>query len=146
MVNFGGVCYKFRYSPISTGEAQVEIRDEKTLNDILRLYYGLRCVFAHGQHDKTFKRGGSLDKFPEDLKITKEANTKLVQLYERVRDHGREAHVNYFILVNMNRFIFRIARLLFLAIAEWFYEKFEIVIWGYDPKCKVPLNDGDDDD
>ena len=34
------------------------------------------AFFAHGQHDKTFKRGGSLDKFPEDLKITKEANTK----------------------------------------------------------------------
>ena len=64
VVNFGGVCYKFRYSPSSynAGEAQVEIRDETTLCNILdlRLYYGLRCLFAHGKHDKTFKRGGSI--------------------------------------------------------------------------------------
>ena len=75
VVNFGSVCYMFRYSPSSYNarEAQVEIRDETTLNNILCLYYGLQCIFAHGKHDKTFKQGGSLSEFPGDLKITNTA-------------------------------------------------------------------------
>jgi hypothetical protein len=146
VVNFGGVNYRFRHAPIPDGEVQVEIRDIKTLNHILRLYYGVRCVFAHGQRERTINEGGVLQKFPDALIVTKEASVKLIDLYKRIKEHGRRAHVNYFILVNMNRFILNVARLLFKAIAQWFFESFHISMWGYRPDLQEPAVGYDDDD
>ena len=71
---------------------------------------------------------------------------KLTDLYKRIKEHGRRAHVNYFIPVNMNRFILNVARLLFKAIAQWFFESFGISMWGYRPDLQEPAVGYDDDD
>ena len=58
---------------------------------------------------------------------------RLLELYERIRDYGRASYIAYPILVNMNRFILNVAWFLFTVIAEWFYDKFKIRMWNYDP-------------
>ena len=45
-------------------ETQVIIDDVHTLNDISRLYYGIRCIFAHEMKRKTLH--GTLKHFPEN--------------------------------------------------------------------------------
>jgi hypothetical protein len=125
--------YYFRHSPGQNGVVDVIIEDNTTLNDILRLYYGVRCAFAHGRQERTTDRGVLKD-FPTKLDtLPAEAEKRLLELYERIRDHGRASYIAYPILVNMNRFILNVAWFLFTVIAEWFYDKFKIRMWNYDP-------------
>lgn len=42
--------------PLSTPES---------IESLLRLFYGARCAYAHGNADKTFQPGGVLHDFPE---------------------------------------------------------------------------------
>ena len=56
-----------------------EINDKETLCDVSRLWYGIRCVLAHGIADKTFKHGVLAD-FPNGPKF-KDAK----ELYDKIQ-------------------------------------------------------------
>jgi hypothetical protein len=126
------------------------------LQDILRLYYGLRNSFCHGSNERTVKTG-ALSHFPsttqdveeqlrEKATITldhaqdtpsddgciEELSIEIFKIYESIRVEGRSACVDYLTLLNMNRFILRVAHLLPVAIAKVTREHFQIRLWRYD--------------
>ena len=218
IINLGEISYDFRINGSSI--SQIQIDNDDTLIDMLRLYYGLRCILAHGNSAKTdigaFKQKSAfreaeilykalsdavkslkestaenkglaekLEKLMDysvfDVKAIKnllknarssngcssisdlEMNLKTADdllsenkfyslrdtghysaaygymylykaVYRRSLDYGRETWVNYLTLVNLNRFLFRIAHRLMLAFAEWLQE---ISAWEYQV---VPLD------
>ena len=51
--------------------AVIEISEKDTICAILRLWYGIRCISAHGMATQTFSKGGALYKFPDCEKCHK---------------------------------------------------------------------------
>ena len=75
---------------------EVILTSPEALNDLIRLYYGARCVFAHGQPDRTLGPGGVLHKFPEETELTKKVGVKSVAcrlstLCQNLQNYGRYA-------------------------------------------------------
>ena len=111
------------------------------INDIIRLYYGVRCAFAHGHSEKTFKEGGALHGYPIEADLFKIVNSehiekKLRQLYDNVKDYGSKAWVHYDHLVNLQRFVIALAFQLFKAVSCFILEKYELAIWN-NPKYVI---------
>lgn len=118
-------------------EISVSLGDPVTLRAILRLYYGVRCVLAHGKSEKTFKAGGALNKFDvSKLEVPVEVREHLAELYRRIDKDRSHAQIDYHTLLNAERFLWRMARAMMLAVAEWFHIEFDVLIWGYDPDRK----------
>jgi hypothetical protein len=118
-------------------EKSVLLADPATLCDILRLYYGVRCVLAHGKSEKTFKAGGALHKFDAfKLEVPVEVREHLAELYRRINNDRSHAQIDYHTLLSAERFLWRMARLMMLAIAEYFHSEFKVLIWKYDPHRK----------
>ena len=109
-----------------------------TLRAILNLYYGVRCVLAHGKSEKTFTSGALKDFNPSELKVPEEAKEQLCDLFMRIKSDRSRAQIDYHTLLNAERFLWRMARAMMLAIAEYFHNEFDVIIWGFDPqrKCK----------
>jgi len=75
---------------------EVILTSPEALNDLIRLYYGARCVFAHGQPDRTLGPGGVLHKLPEETGLTKKVGVKSVScrlstLCQNLQNYGRYA-------------------------------------------------------
>ena len=115
----------------------------EALCNISRLYYGLRCAFVHGKHRKTLE--GALKDFPDNPDSfplptqNDEIKTYYVNLYKRIKEHGRKADVSYLTFINLSRFYGTAAYALMLAIAKWFYDLQpddgqQVRIWGYNPR------------
>ena len=127
------------------------INSSQSLNDILRLYYGARCAFAHGQSDRTFKTGGALHNFPSKSEFQSQvgevAGDYLYILYSYAKKYGSEAWIYYPTLLNLQRFMRAIAFRLFAAISKWVYDEFGICIWNFDPAKEVAkIDDSMDND
>ena len=127
----------FRYTLwISTKhKIQVTIDDAKTLRDISRLYYGMRCIFAHETKQKTLH--GTLKNFPENEEEFSLRDGMAVKyylkLFQRIKTYGRNAHVSYLTWTNMVEFLKKAAFFLMRAVARWLYEATggRECIWDY---------------
>ena len=124
-------------------EVMLQINNPQLLHDILRLYYGVRCTFAHGCNERTVNKGSCLYKFPnspDELPLAtvgkehagraKEVAQELFCIYMGIRDHGRNVDVDYRTLVNLNAFILCTSRSMTLAIKEVLHRDFGIVVWN----------------
>ena len=139
MVDMGRITHLFYCNVVGDGsqvlKRQLEITHVQTLHHLMRFYYGARCAFAHGDHQRTLDR--ALHKFPKrpaDLNVgdPKIAHV-MFQLYQGIIKDGRKAIVNHLTLVHLCRFIFCAVHRLYLAIAHWVYDRFHECIWTYDP-------------
>ena len=130
IVYLAGHPFQFKYVDCR-GETDVEIGNETTLCDILRLYYGLRCAFTHGSVEKTLKCGALAD-FPEKpiQLIVKESEVheravvehSFVELYEKIKSQGKEAEVTLNDLKNMISFLKQCASKLTVIMSDWLVE------------------------
>lgn len=111
----------------------------QALCNISRLYHGIRCAFVHGKHQKAME--GPLAGFADNFTMPAENDERVKQyyinLYNRVKQYGRNAFVSYLTLVNLTRFYRTAAKSLKLALAKWVYDlpksgKREC-IWQYRP-------------
>ena len=139
-------------------ESDLVVNDVKGLNDILRLYYGARCVFAHGKSEQTFKKGAALGDYPQaqDIKnsegntaaikektgVDREIAERLAGLYYNVKVFKHEANVSYATIVNLQRFIMILSKRLFFAISKILCDEYNLIVWGYDP-TRAPTNMGE---
>ena len=122
-----------------SGNSELTVADRNVLNDIIRLYYGARCVFVHGQKERNFGKNAALDQnhftMNHFYEMKKTMDLDIIEnfrgFYDRLREHGRNAHINYFSIVNLQRFVMVVALHLFRAVAKLVYDKFKIAIWGH---------------
>ena len=110
------------------------INDKEGIRDVLRLYYGMRCVLTHGCVQKTFD--GCLRQFPvttDDLKVggltehgdpCNEVSKYLLNLYFKIVRDKKDVLIEYTDLVNMTRFLKRLATLLIFVLNKWFIDSF----------------------
>ena len=136
VVEMGPIKYRFR-NIVKRNDEPIELATSQSINDLLRLYYGARCAFAHGGNEKTFQPGGALHDFPTkevfQERIGKGPADLLYSIYKNARDYGDTAWVFYNNLVNLQRSIRAIAFRLFGAISKWVYDSFGACIWNFDP-------------
>lgn len=131
----------------SDNDPEESTRAIKALNNISRLYYGLRCTLVHGKHKITLEQ--SLREFPtslEDFHLPSacihpdDIARYYIRLYKNIKEYGREAWVNYLTLLYVTRFYKTAAFSLMKAIAKWLCDNyisktsFEDEIWGYKPR------------
>ena len=134
-----GITMDSRTGPGKDDIARVTLRNAEELRNVARLFYGIRCVFAHGDPERTFKQ--SLHEFPpnaSDLLENKQAADFLMGLYKRVSCHYSDADVSYLTWVNMTRFFRTTAEHLFRAMASYIYDSFVYPSKEGSP-CKLPL-------
>ena len=62
---------EYHYPLDKDSHAVIEILEEDTICAILRLWYGIRCISAHGMATQTFSKDGALYKFPDCEKCQK---------------------------------------------------------------------------
>ena len=113
-----GISYSFISSSGENG--QVSFQSVETINDVLRLYYGARCIFSHGLPSRTMNEGAMRD-FPtkEELKDGvgyPPVARNLIKLYDQLKTSGRKGVFTYLDLCMMYRF-FRLANRLMVAVA-----------------------------
>ena len=103
----------------------VRFRKGESINDVLRLYYGARCIIAHGKATKTITEG-SLRNFPTIDNLADGLGNRRVAveyrgLYERLKNEGRYIKLAYQELVGMYRFFIRLANRMMVSIAIALY-------------------------
>lgn len=125
--------FYFEYLYRNKESVNAEITCETTLRNILRLYYGLRCAFAHGSVERTVKKGvlkyfpDSSDKLIIVSQKSEECESVVIQdslfkLYEEIKSHKKEAHVTLNDLKNMISFLKQCARHLTVIMNNWYKE------------------------
>ena len=118
-------------------EKQLVLKTPDDLDNLLRLYYGARCVFAHGQSEQSFEEEGVLHGFPIEKLSTMVGDEKVAgrlrSLHDNLKKHGNSAWVYHTTIVNMQRFIIYLAQRLFRAVSKCIFKKFQLTIWGYNP-------------
>ena len=120
--------------------ASLVIREKDGIRDVLRLYYGMRCVLTHGCVEKTLK--GCLREFPEkpeDLKVqglnlksgdpSDKVSKYLTSLYHKIVAEKKNVLIEYADLVNMRRFLKLLAIQLMCVLKLWFHTSFNVHIW-----------------
>ena len=130
---------RFRYKIRLNKEVEIELQisSVSALKNISRLYYALRCVFAHGHNQKTLS--GALKDFPRNVAEFDLGNEKAAKyylgLYRRIEKYGRETSVSYLTFINMIEFLKRAAFFLMRTLAKWVYDATggQGCIWGYKP-------------
>ena len=123
--------------------AWLVIKDKDGIRDVLRLYYGMRCVLTHGCVEKTLK--GCLREFPEkpeDLKVqghhsksgdrSEKVSKYLTHLYHKIVAEKKNVLIEYVDLVNMTRFLNFLAIQLMFVLKLWFRTYFKVDIWLND--------------
>ena len=91
MNNIPSLLTGLKYTYICHDGREINIRfvNGGTINDVLRLYYGARCIIAHGKPTKTMSEG-SLRNFPtvdyfEDGLCNCRVAVEYRHLYERLK-------------------------------------------------------------
>ena len=128
----------FQFSD-NTG-ALLVIKEKEGIRDVLRLYYGMRCVLTHGVIEKTLN--GCLREFPEkpdDLKVqgfkfksgdpSDKVSKYLTRLYHKIVVEKKNVLIEYADLVNMTRFLKFLAVQLMFILKQWFRTYFKVDIW-----------------
>ena len=124
------------------GNSELTVADSTVLNDIIRLYYGARCVFVHGQKGRNFSEHAALDQnhftMNHFYEMKSTMDMEIIEnfrgFYDRLREFGRNANINYVTIVNLQRFVMAVALHLFRAVARLVYAKFKITIWGHSDR------------
>ena len=135
LLRIGRFRYKIRLN--QDDEIELQINSVSALKNISRLYYALRCVFAHGHNQKTLS--GALKDFPRNVAEFDLGNEKAAKyylgLYRRIEKYGRETSVSYLTFINMIEFLKRAAFFLMRTLAKWVYDATggQGCIWGYKP-------------
>lgn len=126
------------------GNQEVTFTDESAVFDVLRLFYGMRCVFGHGSPNRTLEEG--VLKLPLGaLNIgAPQVTTYLQRLYQHVHNRKGTADLSYALLVNMQRFIGRLAAALLAAVAEHLASKLRLAVWGKG--FALPEDEEDEED
>jgi hypothetical protein len=96
---------EYTYILSNGAKIQLKITSVKTVNDVLRLYYGTRCVIAHGVAAKTITEG-CLRAFPtaEQLHMgmsSRPVAEEMCGLLCRLQENGRGVAVTYLELCMM---------------------------------------------
>ena len=148
--NFSFCC---RTGPHDTDTNTVTFKRTEELWNVTRLYFGIRCVFAHGDPKPTLNH--ALAKFPEDpCELFSEENRyaadHLLSLYRRVlKYNSAKVTVSYLTWVNMTRFFRTAAEKLFRAVAAYIYDSFnyppalpggektKLKLWGHNPGTNI---------
>ena len=73
----------------------IKISEEKTVCAILRLWYGIRCISAHGMAIQTFSKGGALYKFPDCDKCQEDTQNEELQMLHNGLDLCGEMKAAY---------------------------------------------------
>ena len=133
----GFTCH-FQFS--DNTRALLVIKEQDGIRDVLRLYYGMRCVLTHGCVEKTLK--GCLREFPEkpeDLKVqglnlksgdpSDKVSKYLTSLYHKIVAEKKNVLIEYADLVNMRRFLKLLAIQLMCVLKLWFHTSFNVHIW-----------------
>ena len=112
---------QYTYMCYDGREINIRFVNGGTINDVLRLYYGARCIIAHGKPTKTMTEG-SLRNFPTVDNLEEGLGNRRVaveyrRLYERLKNEGRCIKLAYQELIGMYRFFFRLANCLMVSIA-----------------------------
>ena len=137
IISQGVVCHEFVCAP--NDFKPLEVHSSVALNDVIRLYYGTRCAFAHGKNERTIQEGGVLFKFPscEALQSRvgkdKRIGERLHRLFENIESYGSTAWIQYLHLINLQRFVMILAYRLCVAVSQVVFEEFGITIWRFDP-------------
>lgn len=135
LLKIGRFRYKIRLN--HEDEVELQINSINGLKNISRLYYALRCVFAHGHNQKTVS--GVLKDFPQSVAEFDLGNDRVAKyylgLYRRLEKYGRDTSISYLTFVNMIEFLKRAAFFLMRALAKWVYEATggQTCIWNYKP-------------
>ncbi len=133
IISQGEVCHTFVCDPGVSKKLQVDSSD--ALNDVIRLYYGVRCAFAHGKNRRTFEKSGCLFEFPSRENLTSRIGGEkriCERLYSNVQEYGSEAWIQYLHLINLQRFVMILALRLCKAVAQVVSEEFGIPMWKFD--------------
>lgn len=117
-----GVSFTLRTGPKDTDQIGITLRDRNQLWNLSRLFYGVRCIFAHGDPTRTLDK--ALKNFPTDARelLGEEyelAGHYLVTLYEFLIKYKSETNVSYLNWVNILRFYKAAAVGLREALALW---------------------------
>ena len=127
--------FRFKLRLNQDEEIDVQIHSTNALKNISRLYYALRCVFAHGHNQKTMT--GALKDFPRNVAEFELGNDKAAKyflgLYRRMERYGRDTSISYLTFINMVEFLKRAAFFLMRALAKWIYDSTNSCVWSYKP-------------
>jgi hypothetical protein len=127
--------FRFKLRLNQDDELDLSIHSVAALRNISRLYYALRCVFAHGHNQKTIT--GALKDFPRNVAEFELGNERAAKyflgLYRRMEKYGRDTSISYLTFVNMMEFLKRAAFFLMRALAKWVYDSTDTCIWSYKP-------------
>ena len=107
-----GISYSFISSSGENG--LMSFQSVETINDVLRLYYGARCIFSHGLPSRTLNEG-TMEL--EDGVGYPPAARDLIKLYNQLKTSGRKGVFTYLDRCMMYRFFFRLANRLMVAVA-----------------------------
>lgn len=133
LLQIGRFRYKLRLN--QDDEIEMQISSVSALKNISRLYYALRCVFAHGHNQKTMT--GALKDFPRTVSEFDLGNERAAKyylgLYRRMEKYGRDTSISYLTFINMIEFLKRAAFFLMRALAKWVYDSTNTCIWNYKP-------------
>ena len=133
ILNIGRFRYKLQLN--QEDEIDLQITSVSALRNISRLYYALRCIFAHGHNQKTIT--GALKDFPRNVAEFELGNERAAKyylgLYRRMEKYGRDTSISYLTFVNMVEFLKRAAFFLMRAIAKWIYDSTDTCVWSYKP-------------
>ena len=129
---------KFSYICHDGQEMNIRLVNGGTINEVLQLYYGARCIIAHGKPTKTMTEG-SLRNFPtaDNLEYGL-CNCRVAVeyrcLYERLKNEGRYINLAYQELIGMYQFFLRLANRLMvsIAIALNHHSPKKSVLWNYE--------------
>lgn len=103
------------------------------IHDLTRLFYGARCVFAHGDHTKTFSQGGALyefEKIKDKLLNSCTRGAHVYELYEKIRDGRRRAQITEDHLELLEKTIMELSLHFYKAIQEIVREEYGLQIWS----------------
>ena len=133
ILNIGRFRYKLQLN--QDDEIELHIHSVTALRNISRVYYALRCIFAHGHNRKTIT--GALKDFPRNVAEFELGNERAAKyylgLYRRMEKYGRDTSISYLTFINMIEFMKRAAFFLMRALAKWVYDTTETCIWSYKP-------------
>ena len=127
--------FRFKLRLNQDDEIDLQIHSVSALRNISRLYYALRCVFAHGHNQKTMT--GALKDFPRTVSEFDLGNERAAKyylgLYRRMEKYGRDTSISYLTFINMTEFLKRAAFFLMRALAKWVYDSTDACVWNYKP-------------
>lgn len=131
--------FRFKLRLNQDDEIDLQIHSITALKNISRLYYALRCIFAHGHNQKTVT--GALKDFPKNVAEFELGNERAAKyylgLYRRMERYGRDTSISYLTFINMIEFLKRAAFFLMRTLAKWVYDSTETCIWSYKPHSLV---------